>query len=97
VVDRLKQFAEERSITLPQLAVAWTLSHPAVQAITGARRPSHLGETVATADVTLSERDRLEIDRIVADAAPVAGPSPEGMQDMERTEAEQAVTGEPTR
>ena len=30
VVERLKGFARERDITLPQLAVAWTLANPAV-------------------------------------------------------------------
>lgn len=41
VVDRLKEFAEEHGITLPQLAVAWTLSDPAVDVtIIGARRTS---------------------------------------------------------
>lgn len=64
VVDRLKR----------------TLSYPAVDVvISGARRPSHLGETVAAADMMLSKQDPLEIDRILADAAPVVGPSPEGM------------------
>jgi aryl-alcohol dehydrogenase-like predicted oxidoreductase len=80
VVDRLKQFAEEHGMTLPQLTIVWTLSHPAVDAaIIGARRRSHLSETVAAADMTLSEQDRQEIDRILANAAPVVGPSPEGM------------------
>jgi hypothetical protein len=56
------------------------LSHPAVDVtIIGARRPSHLGETVAAADMKLSERDRQEIDRMLANAAPVVGPSPEVM------------------
>jgi len=80
VVDRLKDFAGERAISLPQLAVAWTLSHPAVQvAIIGARRPAHLDDTTAAAEVTLSDEDRREIDRILAGAVPVVGPSPEGM------------------
>jgi aryl-alcohol dehydrogenase-like predicted oxidoreductase len=80
VVDLLKQFAEEHGMTLPQLAVVWTLSPHAVDvAIIGARRPSHLSETVAAAEKTLSEQDRREIDRILADAEPVVGPSPEGM------------------
>jgi aryl-alcohol dehydrogenase-like predicted oxidoreductase len=80
VVERLKGFADERGMTLPQLAVAWTLSHPAVDvAIVGARRPSHLDETVAAADLTLSIEDRRQVNRILVDAAPVIGPSPEGM------------------
>jgi len=80
VVHRLKSFAGERGMTLPQLAVAWTLSHPAVDvAIVGARRPAHLGETIAAADIVVSEIDHSEIDTIMAGAVPVAGPSPEGM------------------
>jgi aryl-alcohol dehydrogenase-like predicted oxidoreductase len=39
-VDRLKKVAEEKGATLPELAVAWTLAHPAVHvAIVGARPP----------------------------------------------------------
>jgi aryl-alcohol dehydrogenase-like predicted oxidoreductase len=80
VVDRLKAFADARNVTLPQLAVLWTLSHPAVDvAIVGARRPAHLGETLAAADIVLPESDHAEIDAIMADAVPVVGPSPEGM------------------
>ena len=79
-VDQLKDFAREHAISLPQLAVAWTLSHPAVHvAIVGARRPAQLEETAAAADVTLSDDDRREIDRVLAGALPVVGPSPEGM------------------
>jgi len=79
-VDQLKDFAREHAISLPQLAVAWTLSHPAVRvAIVGARRPAQLEETAAAADVTLSDDDRREIDRVLAGALPVVGPSPEGM------------------
>jgi aryl-alcohol dehydrogenase-like predicted oxidoreductase len=80
VVDQLKDFARERAISLPQLAVAWTLSNPAVQvAIVGARRPEHLDDTTAAAEISLSGSDRREIDRILAGAVPVVGPSPEGM------------------
>jgi aryl-alcohol dehydrogenase-like predicted oxidoreductase len=80
VVQKLKQFARQRDITLPQLAVAWTLANPAVQvAIVGARRPSQLDETTAAADIELSEDDLKQIDGILTDAEPVWGPHPEGM------------------
>jgi aryl-alcohol dehydrogenase-like predicted oxidoreductase len=80
VIERLKKYADGRGITLPQLAVAWTLSHPAVHvAIVGARRASQLDGTLSTAEVRLSERDREEIARILSEAAAVRGPSPEGM------------------
>ena len=64
VVERLKAFAASRGVSLPKLATAWTLSHPAVDvALVGARRPAHLDETVAAADFELSESDRREIGR----------------------------------
>ena len=79
-MEQLKEFAQQRDITLPQLAVAWTLANPAVHvAIVGARRPGHLTETAAAADLTLSEPDLKEIDEILIDAVPVWGPHPEGM------------------
>jgi aryl-alcohol dehydrogenase-like predicted oxidoreductase len=80
VVEQLGDFAEARGLSLPTLAVAWTLSHPAVGvAIVGARRAAHLIDTAAAADVELTEEDRDEIDGILSNASPVHGPSPEGM------------------
>jgi aryl-alcohol dehydrogenase-like predicted oxidoreductase len=80
VVERLDAFARERGISLPQLAVAWTLSHPAVQvAIVGARHPEHLNGTAAAGDIELSEQDMRKVGDILADAVPDSGPSPEGM------------------
>ena len=46
-------------------------------ALVGARRPSDLDETVAAADFELSGEDREEIERIMAGAVPLVGPSPE--------------------
>jgi aryl-alcohol dehydrogenase-like predicted oxidoreductase len=80
VVERLKQLAQQRDLSLPQLAVAWTLANPAVQvAIVGAHRPSQLDGTAPAADVELTEDDLREIDAILTDAVPVWGPHPEGM------------------
>jgi aryl-alcohol dehydrogenase-like predicted oxidoreductase len=80
VVRRLKDVAGQRGMSLSQLAVAWTLSHPAVHvAIVGARGASHLDETAAAADIVLSHDDRRRIDEILSAAVPVVGPSPEGM------------------
>ncbi|MGH3764757.1 MAG: aldo/keto reductase [Pseudonocardiaceae bacterium] len=80
VVERLKGLARERDISLPQLAVSWTLAHPAVHiAIVGARRPSQLDGTAPAADIKLSKTDLQQIDTILADAVPVWGPHPEGM------------------
>jgi len=80
LVERLKQYAASHEITLPQLAVAWTISNPAVDvAIVGARHPSHLDDPVAAADIPLSALDRDEIDAILLDAVEVVGPAPEAM------------------
>jgi aryl-alcohol dehydrogenase-like predicted oxidoreductase len=80
VVERLKGAARERDITLPQLAVAWTLADPAVHvAIVGARRPSQLDGTAPAADIELSAADRQAVDAILTDAVPVSGPHPEAM------------------
>jgi len=80
VIEGLKAYADDRRMTLPELAVAWTISHPAVHvAIVGARRASQLDGTLSAAEIRLSEGDLGEIARILSDAVPVAGPSPEGM------------------
>jgi aryl-alcohol dehydrogenase-like predicted oxidoreductase len=80
VVNALAGFADARELSLPVLAVAWALARPGVDvAIVGARRPQHLDEIVRAADLTLTPEDLAEIDRILAVAAPVVGPSPEGV------------------
>ncbi|MEA3076139.1 MAG: hypothetical protein QOF60_1047 [Actinomycetota bacterium] len=80
VVERFRALAADRGLSLPTLAVAWTIARPAVHAaIVGARRPAHLDALVAAADVKLCASTLEEIDRIVADATAVRGPSPEGM------------------
>jgi aryl-alcohol dehydrogenase-like predicted oxidoreductase len=80
-VDRLHQLAtEELGITLAQLAVAWVLHNPAVQvAIVGTRDPNHVDEALAAAEIDLDHEVMGRIDQIMTDAAPVGGPSPEGM------------------
>ena len=78
MVGSLEKFAEERGHTVAQLAVAWTLAHPGVHvAIVGARRPDHIEDTAAAADLEL-DRGRPGGDRhIMADAVTVGGPFPE--------------------
>jgi aryl-alcohol dehydrogenase-like predicted oxidoreductase len=80
VVERLKQYAAAHEITLPQLAIAWTISNPAVDvAIVGARNPAHLDDPAAAADILLSAWDRDEIDAMLIDAVEIVGPAPEAM------------------
>jgi aryl-alcohol dehydrogenase-like predicted oxidoreductase len=77
-VRELDRFARERGQTVSQLAIAWTLAHPAVDvAIVGARSANHIEDSVGAADFKLSADDLDEVDRIMAGAVTVAGPSPE--------------------
>jgi aryl-alcohol dehydrogenase-like predicted oxidoreductase len=80
-VDLLRQLAQgELGITLPQLAVAWTLHNPAVDvAIVGTRNPQHVDEALAASDIDLDGEVMQRIDQIMIGAVPVGGPSPEGM------------------
>jgi aryl-alcohol dehydrogenase-like predicted oxidoreductase len=80
VVQRLKGFVATQGIPLAQLAVAWTLSNPAVDvAIVGARRPAQIDGLVPATAFELTPTGRHQIDQILADSVRVAGPSPEGM------------------
>lgn len=77
-VRRLSELAEERELTVSQLAIAWTLSNPAVHvAIVGARSPDHIAESVGAADLRLDDEDLAQIEEIMGDSVQVAGPSPE--------------------
>jgi aryl-alcohol dehydrogenase-like predicted oxidoreductase len=79
-VASLQHLADELGISLSRLAVAWTLANPAVHvAIVGTRNPAHVDEAVAAADVLLEPEVLHRIDRIMAAAVPIAGPSPEAM------------------
>jgi len=80
-VRELGRFAsEELGSSVSQLAIAWALANPAVHvAIVGARRPSHIEDSVAAAALSLSEADLEQIDRIMAGSIPMSGPHPEMM------------------
>jgi aryl-alcohol dehydrogenase-like predicted oxidoreductase len=79
-VQELGRFARERDRTVSQLAIAWTLANPAVDvAIVGARRATHIEDSVGAADFELSGDDLREIERIMDGAVTVAGPSPESV------------------
>ena len=55
-VDQLVKIADEAGMPLPTLAVAWTLSHPAITSpIVGASRPEQLDATCAALDTTLDQ------------------------------------------
>jgi aryl-alcohol dehydrogenase-like predicted oxidoreductase len=79
IVDALERFATvELGTTVSRLAIAWTLSNPAVQvAIVGTRNPSHVDDAIAAADLKLDEQALRRIDEIVSAEVAVGGPTPE--------------------
>jgi aryl-alcohol dehydrogenase-like predicted oxidoreductase len=79
-VTELAWLARDLGISLSQLAIAWTLIHPAVDvAIVGTRNPAHVDQALASADVTLEPAARQRIEEIMRESHPIAGPSPEAM------------------
>ena len=79
-VRALEKLAADRGMTVSQLAIAWTLANPAVHvAIVGARQAKHVEDSLAAADISLSNADLAEIDKIMASATPVGGATPESV------------------
>ena len=78
VVRQLGEVADGIGCTLSQLAIAWTLRHPAVHvAIVGSRSPAHIEESVGALDVQLSDADLQQIETVMQGAVTAPGPSPE--------------------
>jgi aryl-alcohol dehydrogenase-like predicted oxidoreductase len=81
VVEHLEHFARERGYTVSQLAIAWTLTNPAVHvAIVGSRSQRHIAESLGATGITFTADDLVEIDDILEGAVQVIGPAPERMQ-----------------
>ena len=80
VVAGLGALGTELGLTLPQLAIGWTLANPTVHvAIVGTRDRDHVDEALAGSAIDLDDEVMRRIDELIVDAAPVPGPSPEGM------------------
>lgn len=70
IVEALKPLAAERGWSLPQLALSWVLSHPAVtSAILGASRPEQIADSLRYADERLSPQELAAIDELGAQAS----------------------------
>lgn len=78
VVRRLSDFAEARGHSVSQIAIAWVLARVDV-ALVGARSSANIESSAAAADITLSEDELAEIERIAADGVQIEGASPEGV------------------
>jgi aryl-alcohol dehydrogenase-like predicted oxidoreductase len=80
IVEHLEDLAAQLQITVAQLAIAWTLANPAVHvAIVGARRPAHIEGAAPAAEVHLDADVMARVEMILAEAAIVGGPTPEGV------------------
>ena len=69
-LDRLRTLAEEKKVSLGQLALAWIISHAGACAIAGARNAQQAVQNAAAADISLSENDLARLDetgRMVTD------------------------------
>ncbi len=66
-VQAVKSIADELDISMAQLALAWVLRDARVSsAIIGASRPEQVEENAGAAEVTLSESELAQIDRILS-------------------------------
>jgi len=67
IVEELKQIAEQKGISLPQLALAWVLRNKELTAaIVGARKPSQIIETAKAGDIQLNDEEIEQIEGILA-------------------------------
>jgi aryl-alcohol dehydrogenase-like predicted oxidoreductase len=64
-VDRLKQFCDERKVSITQVALAWVLAQPAItSAIVGASKPEQLDQSLPAIDLSLDEQIRSACDDV---------------------------------
>ena len=71
ICNRLTPWARDHGYTMAQLAIAWTLAHPAVtSAICGARTPEQAVENCEAGRWRLSEADMSEIEAQIAGLSP---------------------------
>ncbi len=67
IAEELAKLAEGYGKSLPQLALRWVTSHPAISvALMGCRKPTEVDENVGALDWSISEADVAEIDAIFA-------------------------------
>jgi aryl-alcohol dehydrogenase (NADP+) len=73
IVERVGEVAEERGVTMAQVATAWMLSKPGITApIIGATKPHHLDDAIAAVDLSLSDDEIARLEEPYA-PHPVAG------------------------
>ena len=74
-VEEVKALAARYGKTLPQFALRWTLSHPAIHTgLVGFRRPEEVEENLGALGFTISQQDIAAIDAIFARNGAVTEP-----------------------
>jgi len=69
LVDRLREIAENHGRTPGEVAIAWTLRHPAITAtIVGARKPQQIDELIGAATFRLSPQEIRELEAVLTTA-----------------------------
>ncbi len=63
-LDRLRPLAEEKKVSMGQLALAWVISHAGACAIAGARSSDQAVQNAAAAAVSLSDEELARLDEI---------------------------------
>ena len=71
IVKKLEEMAKEKGLSVPQLAIAWTIAKGAVP-IPGTKRVKYLEENVKAAEIELSAQDLAQLDEVSPENA-VAG------------------------
>jgi aryl-alcohol dehydrogenase-like predicted oxidoreductase len=71
VIDAVQALAEQRGVSMAQIALAWVLRNPLVSApIVGATKPHHLPEAVAALDLNLTDDEAEELERPYRQSGP---------------------------
>jgi len=61
-LDKIKPIADDRSATLGQIVIAWTIAQPGITvALLGARNRKQVEENIKAMDIILSENELMEI------------------------------------
>ena len=71
VVNAVHKLAQQRGVTMAQIALAWVLRNPAVSApIVGATKPHHLPEAAAALDIDLTDDEVAALEQPYTDHGP---------------------------
>ncbi|SIS02551.1 Predicted oxidoreductase [Peribacillus simplex] len=68
IVTKLEEMAREKGMSVPQLAIAWTMAKGAVP-IPGTKRVKYLEENVKAAEIELTDEDLARLDKVSPESA----------------------------